>query len=107
MEIEDGRATESIWIKLAKGGAAGDFDTNKVFIGLCKAMLDKIDREKGGKGMQNLGYEEDFDEFGHLCAVLSPRVWKIFADNLAGRSLRSYGYHLSLLFCRLKLQLIQ
>jgi hypothetical protein len=42
-EADNGDVADNIWLRLAKGGATGIFDTNKVFIGLCKAMIEEMD----------------------------------------------------------------
>ncbi|CAB4472833.1 unnamed protein product [Rhizophagus irregularis] len=84
---------DSFWPILAEKGRQGVFKNKKVFEGLCKVMLEIANREQNNKGNQNLQYTENFANFTTILASLGTRGYKLFKQNLAGRTLRNIRLH--------------
>ncbi|EEB97356.1 hypothetical protein MPER_03340 [Moniliophthora perniciosa FA553] len=61
---------ESVFIKFAKGAIQGKYEDNAVFLGLVRAMVQKIDRKDRGVGMQNFTYAPAWDEFVQIPSSL-------------------------------------
>ncbi|KAJ3764579.1 hypothetical protein FB446DRAFT_611669, partial [Lentinula raphanica] len=59
-------SSSSIFVNFAKGAVSGKYKDNEVFLGLLKAMMQKIDRDERGVGMQNFRYAPEWDEFVHI-----------------------------------------
>ncbi|KAJ4471188.1 hypothetical protein C8R41DRAFT_905573 [Lentinula lateritia] len=58
-----GNCENSIFVHFAKGAIQGKYKENDVFLGLVKAMTQKIDCDERGVGMQNSHYAPAWDEF--------------------------------------------
>ncbi|KAF9076318.1 hypothetical protein BDP27DRAFT_1142552, partial [Rhodocollybia butyracea] len=54
-------ATSSIFVNFAKGALQGKYDNHDVFLGLVKAMTQKINQDECGVGMQNFYYAPAWD----------------------------------------------
>jgi hypothetical protein len=72
---------------LAEKRWQGVFKNKKVFEGLCKVMLELVNREQKNKGNQNLQYTKNFANFTTILASLGTRGYELFKQNLAGRTL--------------------
>ncbi|KAF8220905.1 hypothetical protein L208DRAFT_995635, partial [Tricholoma matsutake] len=54
---------ESVMLRFARGIMRGDYNGHKVFLGLIHAMVQKVNREQRGVGMQHFAYTPAWDEF--------------------------------------------
>ncbi|KAF8687978.1 hypothetical protein AX14_003566 [Amanita brunnescens Koide BX004] len=80
---------QSPFIKFAEGAIAGKYNNNEVFVGLVHAMVQKVDKEERGVGMQNFCYTPAWDEFVHIVALHSPRTHKFLSQHFPARTRRS------------------
>jgi hypothetical protein len=55
----------------------GKFKDCKVFTQLVDAMVNVQDCEERGVGLQNFLYPPVLDEFAHMCAIISPEVYRM------------------------------
>jgi hypothetical protein len=55
----------------------GKFKDRKVFTQLVDAMVNVQDHEERGVGLQNLSHPPELDEFVHMCAIISPEVYRM------------------------------
>ncbi|THU91799.1 hypothetical protein K435DRAFT_580168, partial [Dendrothele bispora CBS 962.96] len=56
----------SPFVEFALGALSGKYDGHEVFLGLVRAMVQKVDRDERGVGMQNFLYAPAWDEFVHI-----------------------------------------
>ncbi|KAJ3977855.1 hypothetical protein EV361DRAFT_787248 [Lentinula raphanica] len=77
------------FLSFAIGAVEGKYDGNEVFLGLVKAMVQKVDRAERGVGMQNFRYAPAFDEFVHIVEIHSPRVHRFLSQHFPVRSRNS------------------
>lgn len=68
---------------------SGKYD-NKVFSGLVHAMVEKLDRDERGVGMQNFRYAPAWDKFCHSIKISSPRAYRVLQEHLPARSQRNF-----------------
>jgi len=52
-------------------------------------MVQKVDKEERGIGMQNFNYAPAWDEFIHIVALHSPRAHKFLSQHFPARTRRS------------------
>ncbi|KAJ3819239.1 hypothetical protein F5880DRAFT_1616648 [Lentinula raphanica] len=81
--------SDSIFVKFAQGAIQGKYADQEVFIGLVRAMVQKIDRDERGVGMQNFKYAPAWDEFVNIISIHSPRAHKFLAHHFAACSARN------------------
>ncbi|KAL0563690.1 hypothetical protein V5O48_018374, partial [Marasmius crinis-equi] len=67
----------------------GKFDNHKVFLGLVEAMMQKVDQEEHGVGMQNFAYAPAWDEFSQIVALHSPRAHQFLREHFPTRTRRN------------------
>jgi hypothetical protein len=79
-------------VKYALGVLSGKYQNHKVFTGLVDAMVQARDREERGVGLQNFEYTPALDEFAHICAITSPKAYRMLQREFPLRSLRSFQY---------------
>jgi DNA gyrase/topoisomerase IV subunit A len=80
----------SPFVKFAQGALEGKYDSDKVFLGLIQAMVEKVDRTERGVGMQNFAYAPAWDEFTHIVALHSPRAYQFLTKHFQARTLKSF-----------------
>lgn len=68
----------------------GKFKDHKVFTQLVDAMVNVQDREERGVGLQNFSYGADLDEFAHMCAIISPEVYRMLRREFPLRTIRNF-----------------
>ena len=81
--------TKNFWNHLATLGNNGAFDKKEVFIGLCEIFVQISTRISEGKSLQNIKYPSQFTNFLAILSSTSPQAYRLFQENLAGRSLRN------------------
>ncbi|KAI0054490.1 hypothetical protein BV25DRAFT_1922630 [Artomyces pyxidatus] len=86
VEADDG---QSPWLRFAKGAAEGLYKSQQVVLGMIEALVKKSERLAKGKSLANMTYAKAFDAFCSVMASVSPRAYKTFQGNVAGRGLRS------------------
>ncbi|THH05194.1 hypothetical protein EW146_g9969 [Bondarzewia mesenterica] len=59
-----------------KGVLQGDFASERVFLGLMEALVQKKDKELRGVGMQGFKYAPDVVEMAHIINIHSPRAYQ-------------------------------
>lgn len=69
--------------------SCGAFDSNPSFIQLMEVMLERHKRHAGGRGLQNMRYAADFDQFCHEIQCVRPEAYRLFSSKFGGRSERS------------------
>lgn len=52
-------------------------------------MVQKVDRDDRGVGMQNFDFAPAWDEFTHIVAIHSPRAHKFLSQHFAARTPRN------------------
>ena len=77
-------------LRFAQGIMRGDYNGHKVFLGLIHAMVQKVNHEKRGVGMQNFAYAPAWDEFVQIVSIHSPRAHKFLASHFQARTMRSF-----------------
>ncbi|KAJ3920095.1 hypothetical protein F5877DRAFT_38885 [Lentinula edodes] len=82
-------AENSIFIKFVQGILEGKYADNEVFISLIKTMVQKIDRQERGVGLQNFKYAPAWDEFVNILSIHSPRARTFLATHFQARTDRS------------------
>lgn len=80
---------EIFWKNFATHAQAGLFDSLEVFKGLCHAVSIRVEREKYGKSLAGRRFEPIFDNFSTTLAAISPQGYRLFTEQLAGRTMRS------------------
>ena len=68
----------------------GKFKDRKVFTQLVDAMVNVQDREERGVGLQNFTHAPELDEFAHMCAIISPEVYRMLCREFPLRTIRSF-----------------
>ena len=81
---------ESPLLRFAKGAMKGEYDDHQVFLGLVHAMVQKVDREKRGVGMQNFLYAPAWEEFTHIVSIHSPRAHKFLSAHFQAPTMRIF-----------------
>jgi hypothetical protein len=66
----------------------GKFKDRKVFTQLVDAMVNVQDREDRGVGLQNFSHAPELDEFAHMCAIISPEVYRMLRREFPLRTIR-------------------
>ncbi|KAF4599335.1 hypothetical protein EYR40_006427 [Pleurotus pulmonarius] len=69
--------------------SCGAFDSNPSFIQLMEVMLERHKRHASGRGLQNMRYAADFDQFCHEIQCVRPEAYRLFSSKFGGRSERS------------------
>ncbi|KAF4598659.1 hypothetical protein EYR38_007065 [Pleurotus pulmonarius] len=69
--------------------SSGVFDNNPSFIQLLQVMLSRENHRIQGRGLQNMRYAGDFDQFCHKIQCVRPEAYRLFASQFGGRSERS------------------
>ncbi|KAF7305276.1 hypothetical protein HMN09_00778600 [Mycena chlorophos] len=104
-ELVNEETSENIFVRFAKGVLAGKYSDYNVFLGLVNAMVQRVEREERGKGMQNFQYTPAWDEFMHITRTvrsirvkesrtpklpleIGPRTFSLLADRL-----KALNYH--------------
>ncbi|KAL0064040.1 hypothetical protein AAF712_009006 [Marasmius tenuissimus] len=72
---------QSIFMNFAKGAIAGKYDNSEVFIGLVRAMVQKIDRKEHGVTMNNFQYAPAWDEFIQIMQIQSPKAYRFLSTH--------------------------
>ena len=55
----------------------GKFKDCKVFTQLVDSMVNVQDRKERGVGLQNFSHPPELDKFAHMCAIISPEVYRM------------------------------
>ncbi|RLN56960.1 hypothetical protein BBJ28_00017415 [Nothophytophthora sp. Chile5] len=79
----------TFWLRFARMGVFGQFQSHPVFEGLMESMVEVKDKERRGVGKQNMQYSQALDDFMHALAQLSTEAFELFAAQFCGRTLRS------------------
>ncbi|RLN89201.1 hypothetical protein BBJ28_00019203 [Nothophytophthora sp. Chile5] len=79
----------TFWLRFARMGVFGQFQSHPVFEGLMESMVEVKDKERRGVGKQNMQYSQALDDFMHALAQLSTEAFELFATQFCGRTLRS------------------
>ncbi|TDH65648.1 hypothetical protein CCR75_005370 [Bremia lactucae] len=77
------------WLRFARMGVFGHFQSHPVFEGLIKSMVEMKDKERRGVGKQNMQYSRALDAFMQSIAQRSTEAFELFASHFCGRTLRS------------------
>ncbi|KAK7462206.1 hypothetical protein VKT23_007811 [Stygiomarasmius scandens] len=75
----------SVWVNFARGVLDGKYKDRKVFLGLVKSMVTKIDRDERGVGMQNFCHAPGWDELVQILHSHSPRVHRLLSKHFPVR----------------------
>ncbi|KAJ3859174.1 hypothetical protein EV359DRAFT_2763, partial [Lentinula novae-zelandiae] len=84
-----GNCENSIFVHFAKGAIQGKYKENDVFLGLVKAMTQKIDCDERGVGMQNSHYAPAWDEFVQIVCIYSPRAHDFLCKHFSAHTARN------------------
>ncbi|KAF8990882.1 hypothetical protein BDQ17DRAFT_1433484 [Cyathus striatus] len=76
-------------VHLVKTIASGKLDKKCVVIDILSAAMDISKRQENGKGLQNMKYGPDIDQFCHELLCLSPMAYRAFQKEAGARSERS------------------
>ncbi|KAG7096508.1 hypothetical protein E1B28_003937 [Marasmius oreades] len=57
---------------------------------MCHVMMEQAVRLSKGKGMQNMNYPPEYDDWCHVLACIRPEAYRVFSSEFAGRSERSF-----------------
>ena len=68
----------------------GKFKDRKVFTQLVDSMVNVQDREERGVGLQNFPHPPELDEFAHMCAIISPEVYRMLRREFPLRTIRNF-----------------
>lgn len=74
------------WRLIAQRGARCEYKDLSLILGVLEAILDTSERKEQGKGLQNMKYSAEFDEFCTTMAALSPGTYTLFRSEFGGRS---------------------
>ncbi|KAH7903226.1 hypothetical protein BJ138DRAFT_983430, partial [Hygrophoropsis aurantiaca] len=66
MDCHGFTARNSPCVRYAIGVLEGKYNDNQIFAGLVEAMVQRLDRQERGVGLQNFQYTPAFEEFAHL-----------------------------------------
>ncbi|KAJ3965299.1 hypothetical protein EV361DRAFT_955152 [Lentinula raphanica] len=83
----------SPFVSFATGVLEGKYKGNDVFLGLVQAMVQKVDHEERGVGMQNFTYAPAYDEFIQIVGIHSPRVHQFLSQHFPARSRANIRQH--------------
>ncbi|KAI0026479.1 hypothetical protein K488DRAFT_92498 [Vararia minispora EC-137] len=72
--VEGDGAGDSLWLRFAKGAAAGAYKSQEVVLGLVEALVEKAERAQHGKKTTNMHYTEALDTFCSLMQSISPQL---------------------------------
>ncbi|KAI0060330.1 hypothetical protein BV25DRAFT_977826 [Artomyces pyxidatus] len=86
IEANDG---QSPWLRFAKGAAGGVYKSQQVVLGMIEALVQKTDRILKGKSLKNMKYSTALDSFCMVLASITPRGYRTFRHQFAGRGFRS------------------
>ena len=70
---------------LADKAINGAFKKLPVFIGLCKVIVEAVERKMKNKGKQNLKYPEEFTSFLVILGGICTKTLDLFRQNLEGQ----------------------
>ncbi|CAG8554243.1 4492_t:CDS:2 [Gigaspora margarita] len=70
--------TIPFWLRLAKKGLNGAFESKSIFKELCEIMMQIAQHEDHNKGVQNFNYSKDITNFMTVLSSLSPRAYEFF-----------------------------
>ncbi|KAH7912049.1 hypothetical protein BJ138DRAFT_1005353, partial [Hygrophoropsis aurantiaca] len=77
--MEQEHAKNSVCVRYALGVLEGKYDGSDVFTGLVKATVLAQERREKGKGLQNFQYDPSYEEFAHMCAIISPETYRLLS----------------------------
>ena len=87
-------STQSVFTRFAIQVQQGKFSgkTHEVLLDLVKAVVEKEDRISQGVGLQNFKYGSALHEFAHICAIMSPELYRQLRHHLQLPEHRSLLY---------------
>ncbi|KAJ3922790.1 hypothetical protein F5877DRAFT_32910, partial [Lentinula edodes] len=80
---------KDMFIVFARRALEGRYDGMKVLTGLLQTAVVVEERQRRGKGLQNMSYPVESDEFMITLALTSSRAYNLIQQELGGRTLRS------------------
>ncbi len=84
---QNGKTTPCI--RYAQGVLSGTYN-DKLFDGLLRATVQKLDREERGVGMQNFKYAPTWDETCNILNIASPSAYRLIREHLAAPAARTF-----------------
>ncbi|KAJ3002796.1 hypothetical protein NUW54_g5652 [Trametes sanguinea] len=87
--IEDPDAETSVFTRFAVGVQNGEFTKDDVLLDLVRALVEKAEREKRGKGLQNFRYGAALWDFAQTCAITGRRVYDILGKHFQVPAIRT------------------
>jgi hypothetical protein len=78
--VKDPRNT--LAVKYARFIKERRFENAQFFVGIVEAMVARVERQDKGKGNQNFTYNPLLEEWAGVCAVTSPRTYRLLAQQL-------------------------
>ncbi|KAE9384212.1 hypothetical protein BT96DRAFT_842584, partial [Gymnopus androsaceus JB14] len=86
------RFGNEMFLEFAKRASKGRYEGMKVLTGLIETAMVVEDRQNRGKGLQNMHYPIETDQFMITLALTSTRAYNLIQQELGGRTLRSVKY---------------
>ncbi|KAF9231491.1 hypothetical protein BU15DRAFT_82327 [Melanogaster broomeanus] len=74
--IHNQDAKNSVCIRYAIGVLEGKYSGTDIFTGMMEAMVQASERHQRGVGHQNFKYSPALEQFAHMCAIISPEVYR-------------------------------